>query len=176
MAKASVHLQIQFQTSPSRLRGDNHHRLQWQATIILVRKEVDSSGPGGVVPVEVTQVVEPTTKSHAPVEVSSFQREREVDLRRICHVRDHPNTQLCPGCDGRGYRHMVRCQQIRVEIVFSASSSLRAVPGDVVMETASRRFPLADPPVVLRTSEETDAIRAVQRNRWKSTGQSSNHS
>ena len=31
-------------------------------------EKVDSSGPGGDVPVEVAQAVEPTTKSHAPVE------------------------------------------------------------------------------------------------------------
>ena len=31
-------------------------------------ERVDSSGPGGDVPMEVAQAVEPTTKSHAPVE------------------------------------------------------------------------------------------------------------
>ena len=36
---------------------------------MIVVEQVDSSGPGGDVPVEVAQAVEPTAKSHAPVEV-----------------------------------------------------------------------------------------------------------
>ena len=64
-----MHLPIQFQSCQNRqLRGHNHHRLQWKAAIIQVGKGVDSSGPGGDVPIEVAQAVEPTTKSHVPVE------------------------------------------------------------------------------------------------------------
>ena len=61
-------------------------------------ERVDSSGPGGDVPVEVAQGVEPTTKSHAPVE------EHDENLvpkktegnpgRTVGQVQDHPNTQL----------------------------------------------------------------------------------
>ena len=53
---------------PTRLRGHSHHWLQWKAAIMIVLEQVDSSGPGGDVPVEVAQAVEPTAKSHAPVE------------------------------------------------------------------------------------------------------------
>ena len=51
-------------------------------------EKVDSSGPGGDVPMEVAQAVEPTTKSHAPVEKHN---ERLVPKRQ---VQGHPNTQL----------------------------------------------------------------------------------
>ena len=59
---------------------------------------VDSSGLGGDVPMEVARAVEPTTKSHAPVEEHdevSRSKKREGDPRRtVGQVRDHPNTQL----------------------------------------------------------------------------------
>ena len=74
-------------------------------------ESVDSSGSGGDVPMEVAQAVELTTKSHAPVE-------------------EHESTEYtvgCPGCDGRSYRHLLKCQQKRIELGFCASSSLRDV-------------------------------------------------
>ena len=47
---------------------------------------------------EVAQAVEPTTRSHAPVEEhdeSLFHRNREDNPRHtVGQVRDHPNTQL----------------------------------------------------------------------------------
>ena len=61
-------------------------------------ERVDSSGPGGDVLMEVAQAVEPSTKSHAPVEGTmrvSFQRDREGDPRlTVGQVWDHPKTQL----------------------------------------------------------------------------------
>ena len=67
-------------------------------------------------------------------------------------------TVGCPGCDGRSYRHLLKCQQKRVELGLTASCSLRDVRGDVVMEEAPPPPPPAEPPPVLRTSEETDAM------------------
>ena len=59
-------------------------------------ERVDSSGPGGDVPMEVAQAVEPTTKSHAPVEEHderSRSKETEGDPQRtVGQVHDHPNT------------------------------------------------------------------------------------
>ena len=119
-------LQIQFQTCLSRqLRGHNHHRLQWKAAIIQVGNELT------VLDLVVTclwrwaQAVEPTTKSHAPERSTmraSFQRDREGNPRRtVGQVRDLPNTSVgCPGCDGRSYRHLLKCQQKRIELGFSA--------------------------------------------------------
>ena len=58
---------------------------------------VDSSGPGGDVPMEVAQAVETTTKSHAPVEehdeslVSKRQRGRPATHSWLCRLR---RTQL----------------------------------------------------------------------------------
>ena len=63
----------------------------------MERDRVDSSGPGGDVPTEVAQAVEPTTKSHAPVEEhdESLVPKREGDPRRtVGQFRDLPNTQL----------------------------------------------------------------------------------
>ena len=52
----------------------------------------------------------------------------------------------------------MKCQQKRVVLGLTASSSLRDVRGDVVMEEAPPPPPRAEPPPVLRTSEETDAM------------------
>ena len=71
-------------------------------------------------------------------------------------------TVGCPGCDGGSYRHLLKCQQKRVELGLTASSSLRDVRGDVVMEEAPPPPPPAEPPPVLRTSEEADAMLAAQ--------------
>ena len=84
-------------------------------------ERVDSSGLGGDVPMEVAQAVEPTTKSHPPVE------ERDESLvpkrwrgRVATHCWPSPGspeyTFGCPGCDGRSYRHLLKCQQKRVEL------------------------------------------------------------
>ena len=112
---------------------------------------------------EVAQAVEPTTKSHAPVEKHD---ESLVPKRRRGRPATHCWPSLgspeytvgCPGCDGRSYRHLLKCQQKRIELGFSASSRLRDVRGDVVMEEAPPPPPPAEPPPVLRTSDETDAM------------------
>ena len=79
---------------------------------------VDSSGPGGGVPMEVAQAVEPTTKSRAPVEEhdESLVPERERERGRpATHCWPSPGspeyTVGCPGCDGRSCRHLLKCQQ-----------------------------------------------------------------
>ena len=100
---------------------------------------------------EVAQDVEPTTKSNAPVEeqdgslVPKRQRGRPAN-----HCWPSPGspeyTVGCPGCDGRSYRHLLKCQQKRVELGPTASSSLRDVRGDVVMEEAPTPPPPAEPP------------------------------
>ena len=133
-------------------------------------ERVDSSGSGGDVPMEVAQAVEPTTKLHASVE------EHDESLvpkrprgRPATHCLPSPGspeyTFGCPGCDGRSYRHLLKCQQERVELGLTASSSLRDVRGDVVMEEAPTPVeevppppPPAEPPPVLRTSDEADAM------------------
>ena len=102
------------------------------------RERVDSSGLGGDVPMEVAQAVEPTTKSHAPVEEHD---ESLVPKRRrgrpATHCWPSPRspryTVGCPGCDGRSCRHLTKCQQKRIELGLSASSRSRDVLGDVVM-------------------------------------------
>ena len=78
----------------------------------------------------------------------SFQRDREGEPRRtVGQVPDLPNTQLVvQGADGRSYRHLLKCQQKRIELGFSASSSSRDVRGDVVMEEA----PPPPPPLLNR--------------------------
>ena len=94
----------------------------------------DSSGSGGDVPMEVAQAVEPTTKSHSPVEEhdESLVPKRQRG-RPATHCWPSPRspeyTVGCPGCDGRSYRHLLKCQQKRIELGFSASSSLRDVKG-----------------------------------------------
>ena len=89
-------------------------------------ERVDSSGSGGDVPMEVAQAVEPTTKSHIDSLVPKRQRGRPAT-----HCRPSPGspeyTVGCPGCDGRSCRHLLKCQQKRTELGFSASSSSRDV-------------------------------------------------
>ena len=105
--------------------------------------------------------MEPKTKSHAPVEEhdESFVPKRQKG-QLATHCWPSPGspeyTVGCPGCDGLSYRHLLKCQQKRTELGFSASSSLRN--GDVVMEEAPPPPPPAEPPPVLRTSDETDAM------------------
>ena len=94
-------------------------------------ERVDSSGAGGDVPMEAAQAVEPPTKSHASVEehdeslVSKRQRGRPAT-----HCWPSPGspeyTVGCPGCDGRSYRHVMKCQQKRIELGLSPSSRLRS--------------------------------------------------
>ena len=101
---------------------------------------------------EVAQAVEPTTKSHAPVEEhdESLVPKRQRG-RPATHCWPSPGspeyTVGCPGCDGRSYRHLLKCQQKRVELVLN-----------VVMEEVPPPPPPAERPPVLRTSEETDAM------------------
>ena len=81
---------------------------------------------------EVAQAVVLTTKSPAPVEehdeclVPKRQRGRPAT-----HCWPSPGspeyTVGCPGCDGRSYRYLLKCQQKREVLGFSASSSLRDV-------------------------------------------------
>ena len=93
---------------------------------------VESSGSGVDVPMEVAQAVVLTTKSHAPVEEhdESFVPKRQRG-RPATHCWPSPGspeyTVGCPGCDGRSYRNLLKCQQKRVVLGFSASSSLRDV-------------------------------------------------
>ena len=111
--------------------------------------------------IEVAQAVEPISKSHAPVEEhdESLVPKRQRG-RPAAHCWPSPgspeHTGGCPGCDGRSCRHLLKCQQKRIELGVSASRSLRDVRGDVVMEEVSP--PPAEPPPVLRTSEGTDAM------------------
>ena len=112
----------------------------------------------------------------------SFQRDTEGDRRRTVGLGSPEYTVGCPGCDGRSYRHLLKCQQKRTELGFSASSSLRDVMGDVVMEEAPPLPPPAGPPPVWRTSDETDAMTLAavhpygHEEPWLSAGQSLNHS
>ena len=163
-AKASAHLPIQFQTCPSRQsRGHNHHQHPSGG-------RVDSSGLGGDVPMKVSQSVEPTKKSHAPVEEldESLAPKRQRG-RPATHCSPSSGstkyTAACPGCDGNSYRHLLKCQQKRVKLGFSASSGSREVLGDVVMgevpipeEEVLPPFPPAEPPPLMKTSSETDAM------------------
>ena len=97
-------------------------------------ERVDSRGPGGDVPMEMAQAVEPTKKSHAPVEEhdESLVPKRQRG-RPTTHCWPSPGspeyTVGYPGCDGRSYRHLLKCQQKRVELGLCASSSLRGVRG-----------------------------------------------
>ena len=185
-AKASVHLQIQFPICASQWsRGHNHHRLQWKATNFQEGREL-------------TFFVLETwchrrwhhrqnrRRSHMLLWKStrkvSFQRDREDDPRPTAgQVRDHHNTQLrvC-SCDGRSCRHLLKCQQKRVTVGFSASSRSRDVLGDVVMgevpiplEELPPLPPPAEPSPVLQTTSETDAMSLAAihpyglRSHWK---------
>ena len=177
-----MHLQIQFQTCLYRRSRGHNHRLQVEAASLQVERErVDRSGPGSDVPMEVSQAV--TTKSHAPVEEHDesllLRRQRSDPRRTAGQVWDHQT---------RSYRHLLRCQQKRIALGFSVSSSSRDVQGDVVMsevptplEEVQPPPPPAEPPFLLKTSSETDAmmlaaIRAAMRNLWRSAGQSMNQS
>ena len=76
-------------------------------------ERVDSSGSGGDVPVEVAQAVEPTTKSHAPVEEHDEslvpKRQRGRPAAHCWASPESPEyTVGCPGCDGRSYRHLLK--------------------------------------------------------------------
>ena len=71
-------------------------------------ERVDSSGPGGDVPMEVAQVVEPTTKSHAPVEVHDESLVPKSPRRTVGQLGDLPNetcrqtfARVLPSKDGR---------------------------------------------------------------------------
>ena len=55
----------------------------------LSGERVDSSGPGGDVPVKKAQVVEPTTKSHAPVEEHDEIRSKKTELAKLVHLNTH---------------------------------------------------------------------------------------
>ena len=133
-------------------------------------ERVDSSGPGGDVPMDVARAVEPTTKSHFPVEEHDEslvpKRQRGRPATHCWPSMGSPEyTVGCPGCDGCSHRHLLKCQQKRIDLGLSASSSLRDVRGDVVMNEAPTPLeevppppPPAEPPPVLRTSEETDAM------------------
>ena len=95
-------------------------------------ERVDSSGPGGDVPVEVAQAVESTTKSHAQVEEHDEslvpKRQRGRPATHCWPSAGSPEyTVSCPGCDERSNRHLLKCQQKRVELGLTASSSLRVV-------------------------------------------------
>ena len=101
-------------------------------------QRIDSFGPESVVPMEVAQSAEPTAKSHAPVEEhdESLVPKRQRG-RPATHCWPSPGspeyTVGCPGCDGCSRRHLLRCQQKRIALGFSASSSSRDVLGGVVM-------------------------------------------
>ena len=89
---------------------------------------VDNFGPESMMPMEVAQSVEPTTKSHAPVEEHGESlAPKRLRGRPATHCWPSPGsleyTVGCPGCDGRSYRHLLKCQRKRVKLGFSASSS-----------------------------------------------------
>ena len=79
-------------------------------------------------PMELTQAVERTATSHAPVEdhEESLAPKRQRG-RPATHVWPSPGspeyTGGCLGCDGRSCKHLTRCQQRRRELGLSASSS-----------------------------------------------------
>ena len=141
-AKTSAHFPIQFQICLSRQSGGhNHHRLQWKAAIIQVEREL-------TVVVLVVMCLwrwhkrwnrqkSHTLRWRSTMKVS-FQRDREGDPRRTAgQVPGSPEyTVGCPGCDGRSYRHLLKCQQKRVELGLCASSSYVAFGDDVVMHEA----------------------------------------
>ena len=90
-------------------------------------ERVDSFGPESVVLVEVAHSVEPTTKSHAPVEEHDEclapKRQRRRPATHCWPSLGSPEyTVGCPGCDGRSYRHLLKFQQKRIALGFSASS------------------------------------------------------
>ena len=102
-------------------------------------EKVDTFPPGRDVPVEVAQAVEPTTKSHAPVEEHDESLAPKSQRGKpATHCWPSPRSPQykigCPGFDGRSYKHMSKCQQKRAELELTASSSLRDVRGDVVRE------------------------------------------
>ena len=71
-------------------------------------ERVDSSGPGGDVPMEVAQAVEPATvEEHDESLVPKRQRGRPAT-----HCWPSPGspeyTVGCPGCGGRSYRHLLK--------------------------------------------------------------------
>ena len=92
---------------------------------------VESSGSGVDVPMEVAQAVALTTKSHAPVEEHDEslvpKRQRATREALLASPGSPEYTVGCPGCDGRSYRHLLKCQQKRAVLGFSAASSLRHV-------------------------------------------------
>ena len=66
-------------------------------------------------------------------------------------------TVGCPGCDGRGYRHLLRCQQKRISLRQAVHVKFRC---EVVIpqEEVQPPPPPAEPPPSLKTSSETDAM------------------
>ena len=120
---------------------------------------------------EVALTVEPTAKSHAPVEEheESLAPKRQRG-RPATHVWPSPGsaeyTVGCPGCDGRSYRHLATCQQKRTELGLSAASSSRDATGDTVMgcaPTPMKEAPPLPPPPALQVSADTDAMVLAER-------------
>ena len=100
---------------------------------------------------EVVQYAEPTTKSHAPVEEHDEslapKRQRGRPATHCWPSSGSPEyTVGCPGCDGRSHRHLLRCQQKRIQLGLSASSSSREVLDDVVMGEVSTPQEEVQPP------------------------------
>ena len=155
--------------SPGRwLRGQKHHAVAGESSQCPRGEQAASLGDD--VPMKMARAVEPTAKSHAPVEEheESLAPKRQRG-RPASHVWPSPGspeyTVGCLGCDGRSYRHLVKCQQKRSELGFSASSSSQDAMGDTVMrdaptpvEEASPPPPPAEPPPELKVSADTDAM------------------
>ena len=107
--------------------------------------------------------------------------------RQRSHTLWWRNTRLgVLHCDGRSCRHLLRCQQKRMELGLSPSRSSRDVLGDVVMsdvatlmEEAPPLPPRGEPPPEWKNSSETDAtvLAAVHLygHWWRPVGQSVNH-
>ena len=90
-----MHLPIQYQTLPERtVSKAQPSSAAVESSHHPSGERVDSSGPGGDVPMEVAQAVEPTTKSHAPVEEHDQSLVPKRQKGTAGQVRDHPNTQL----------------------------------------------------------------------------------
>ena len=106
---------------------------------------------GDDVPMKMAHAVEPTAKSHVPVEEHEEslapKRQRGRPATLVWSSLGSPGyTVGCPGCDGRSYRHLARSQQKRRELGLSASSSSRDDMGDTVMSDAPTIEEASSPP------------------------------
>ena len=138
-AKAPAHLQIQFQTCPS--RWSRRHKHPW------MQESFAHKNVGRKLKDLVLVMVCPwrghmqwnRLRSHTlPVEEhdESLAPKRQRETTRDARLAKSGITRMHSGLswrDGRSYRHLVRCQQKCRELGLSASSSSRDALGDTVM-------------------------------------------